>query len=84
MTEANRKNTSMSENVICDKPFGPGWFRFQGDAGTKMPNSCPPKSSCDTHAPGWLNGGHPTMAEGKGRSVFIGIKAVVTGRPTLK
>ncbi|KAL9961270.1 hypothetical protein ACROYT_G030179 [Oculina patagonica] len=65
LTKANRKVTSKSGNYICDKPIGPGWFRFQGDAGTKMPTKCPPTHACDTHAPGWLNGGHPTVAEGK-------------------
>ncbi|XP_078382693.1 uromodulin-like [Oculina patagonica] len=65
LTEANRKNTSKSGDVICDKPIGPGWFRFQGDAGLKMPTTCPPTHACDTHAPGWLNGGHPTVADGK-------------------
>ncbi|KAL9961265.1 hypothetical protein ACROYT_G030174 [Oculina patagonica] len=65
LTEPNRKVTSKSGNVICDNPFGPGWFRFQGDAGTKMPTSCPEKYSCDTHVPGWLNGEHPAVADGK-------------------
>ncbi|XP_020628523.1 pancreatic secretory granule membrane major glycoprotein GP2-like isoform X1 [Orbicella faveolata] len=30
-----------------------------------MPTSCPPKFRCNTNAPGWLNGGHPTVADGK-------------------
>ena len=49
----------------CDGSLGPGWFRFQGAAGTRMPTSCPPIYRCDASAPGWLNGGHPTVADGK-------------------
>ena len=49
----------------CDDGIGPGWFRFKGAAGEKMPTLCPPKYSCGTHAPGWLNGGHPTVADGQ-------------------
>ena len=29
-----------------------------------MPDKCVPKYHCGTHAPGWLNGAHPTVAEG--------------------
>ena len=29
-----------------------------------MPDTCVPKQRCGTHAPGWLSGGHPTVAEG--------------------
>ena len=28
-----------------------------------MPTSCPPTYRCGTHATGWLNGGHPTVAD---------------------
>ena len=49
----------------CDKSLGPAWFRFLGEAGTKMPTACVPGNRCGTHAAGWLNGIHPTVAEGK-------------------
>jgi len=29
-----------------------------------MPDKCVPKYQCGTHAPGWLVGGHPTVAQG--------------------
>ena len=41
------------------------WYRFTGAAGFAMPETCPAISSCGTSAPGWLNGAHPTVAEGK-------------------
>ena len=30
----------------------------------RMPIKCPAKRRCSTHAPGWLQGGHPTVAQG--------------------
>ncbi|RMX48477.1 hypothetical protein pdam_00008506 [Pocillopora damicornis] len=30
-----------------------------------MPESPPNEYMCGTHAPGWLNGRHPSVAEGK-------------------
>ena len=51
----------------CDQPgrgFTEGWYRFTGAAGVRMPTKCPAKRRCGTHAPGWLEGGHPTVAQG--------------------
>ena len=64
LASADRKVTNGSSNIVCDNLLGPGWFRFQGAAGTRMPTSCPPTWRCGTHATGWLNGGHPTVADG--------------------
>ena len=41
-----------------------GWYRFQGAAGDRMPDKCVPINHCGTLLPGWLNGAHPTVAEG--------------------
>ena len=30
-----------------------------------MATSCPPLYRCNTNAPGWLNGGHPSVADGQ-------------------
>ena len=65
LTSANRKVTYSHHGNQCDKGLGSGWFRFEGAAGTRMPTSCPPTHRCDTLATGWLNGGHPTVADGK-------------------
>ena len=56
---------SYNLNFGFDKRIGPGWFRFQGAAGTRTATSCPPKFRCNTHAPGWLISGHPTVASGE-------------------
>ncbi|XP_015760282.1 PREDICTED: pancreatic secretory granule membrane major glycoprotein GP2-like isoform X2 [Acropora digitifera] len=65
LSNANRKVTNDDTPLLCDNTLGPAWFRFQGDAGTKMPTSCTPSSKCGTHATGWLNGAHPDEYEGK-------------------
>ena len=57
-------NTKQSP-LKCDKStLIPGWYRFTGDAGDGMPSSCPPIRRCGTHAPGWLRGSYPTLAQG--------------------
>lgn len=62
----NTKYTApSSQDQKCDKSLGPGWFRFQGAAGTKMPTECVSWHSCGTLRPGWLKGGHPLMEDGK-------------------
>ncbi|HEY8376613.1 MAG TPA: DUF4215 domain-containing protein, partial [Nannocystis sp.] len=43
---------------------GNGWYRFSGQAGTKMPEAPPPIYACGTDAPGWLNGTHPAILDG--------------------
>ena len=60
-----RKITYTTNHGYCDNGIGPGWFRFEGSAGTRMPTSCPPYYRCGTQATGWLNGGHPTIADGQ-------------------
>ena len=41
-----------------------GWYRFQGAAGDRMPDKRVLRYRCGTWHPGWLNGAHPTVAEG--------------------
>ena len=36
-----------------------------GDAGTKMPTTRVPLYRCGTRFPGWLDGAHPTVEDGK-------------------
>ena len=66
LTTQDRKVTYIKQGKTqCDSTLGPGWYRFQGAAGTKMPIKCPPHYRRNTNGPGWLKGGHPTVAEGK-------------------
>ena len=64
LSSASRKVTHGSSPRLCDITLTPGWFRFQGDAGTKMPTWCVPTHRCGTDIPGWLNGTHPGEDEG--------------------
>ena len=42
----------------------PAWYRFTGGAGNQIATSCVPVYHCGTHAPGWMQGTHPSVAEG--------------------
>ncbi|XP_015773267.1 PREDICTED: pancreatic secretory granule membrane major glycoprotein GP2-like isoform X2 [Acropora digitifera] len=65
LNSGDRKITFTNYRYHCDSGIGPGWFRFEGSAGTRMPTSCPPYHRCGTYVTGWLNGGHPTVADGQ-------------------
>ena len=65
LNNADRKITYGRNPRKCDRGIGPGWFRFEGSAGTRMPTSCTPAQRCSADATGWLKGGHPTVADGK-------------------
>ena len=62
-TSNERKSSYVTTKVLCDDNLL-GWHRFEAATGTKMPTSCVPRNRCNTHATGWLNGDHPTVAEG--------------------
>ena len=53
---------SDKDNLEMD---GNNWFRFIEPAGTKLPDTSPPKKSfegeqiCDTYAVAWMEGSHP-------------------------
>ena len=63
LTEADR-SVSFKGGAKCDSGLSTKWYRFSAAAGAAMPESCVPKNQCGTHAPGWLNGKNPTVAEG--------------------
>ncbi|XP_076797852.1 pancreatic secretory granule membrane major glycoprotein GP2 isoform X2 [Arvicanthis niloticus] len=55
------ENTESSEE--CDSHLH-GWYRFVGDGGVKMPETCVDVYRCHTLAPMWLNGPHPILGDG--------------------
>lgn len=65
LSSSYRKVTYTYHSYQCDSTLGTGWFRFQGGAGSRITTSCPPTYRCNTAATGWLNGGHPTVADGR-------------------
>ena len=66
LSEANRASGRQRGNVLkCDRnDLAVGWYRFTDAAGTRMPTSPVEKHHCGTHAPGWMNGQHPTKDDG--------------------
>ena len=64
LTSSKRKATWATTSVECDSSKS-GWYRFTEGAGRKMPTACVPINRCNTRATGWLNGNHPTVAEGQ-------------------
>ena len=65
LSEADRAQGNTSHYYSrCDNNLITGWYRFQGAAGDRMPDKCVPRYRCGTMYPGWLNGTHPTVAEG--------------------
>ena len=65
LSEADRaQGNAESPHNKSDEDLVTGWYRFQGAAGDRMPDKCVPRYRCGTGYPGWLNGSHPTVAEG--------------------
>jgi len=66
LSEADRAQGHISSNYKNDDRYNlvPGWYRFQGAAGDRMADKCVPMDHCGTKFPVWLNGKHPTVAEG--------------------
>ena len=65
LTSVTRRTSYNGYYYYCDNNLGPGWFRFQGSAGTRMATSCTSYQRCGTHYTGWLSGGHPSVADGQ-------------------
>ena len=65
LNEGNRNQEYIHALRNCDNNLSTGWYRFGKGAGTKMPTSCVPKARCGAYAPGWMDGTHPTVADGK-------------------
>ena len=64
LNESNRAITyNRSISYPCDANLN-GWFRFTGEAGTQMAESCVNMYHCGTESPGWLNGIHPDLNDG--------------------
>ena len=62
-TDATRK-ASYAAAGGCDSSMGNLWYRFTGDAGTKLAMTAPPVSHCGTSATGWMQGALPAVADG--------------------
>lgn len=57
------RSTEYGSGYTCDTGLG-GWYRFVGQGGVRLAESCVPTLHCNTAAPMWLNGTHPSSDEG--------------------
>ncbi|XP_053410781.1 pancreatic secretory granule membrane major glycoprotein GP2 [Nycticebus coucang] len=58
------RSTENTENSRgCDRGLS-GWYRFVGEGGVRMPETCVPVYRCQADAPMWLNGTHPGLGDG--------------------
>ena len=64
LSEADRAQGNVTLLYRNDWGLVTGWYRFQGAAGDRMADKCVLMYRCGTEYPGWLNGAHPTVAEG--------------------
>ena len=67
LSDASRKSRYITPQYqeVCDDQLSEEWYRFVGAAGTKMPTARVPAFRCGTNWPGWLDGVHPTVKDGK-------------------
>ena len=65
LSEADRaQGNTEPPHARDDNSLVTGWYRFQGAAGDQMLDKCVLMYRCGSKFPGWLNGAHPTVAEG--------------------
>ena len=64
LREADRAQGNTMNHSLCDDGLVTGWYRFKGADGDRMADKCVPRYRCGTEYPGWLDGSHPTVAEG--------------------
>ena len=64
--DSSGRNVTFPYQPSCDNTLTYAWYRLTGESGSYLPESCPQPQSdvCGTMYPGWLNGIHPTVAEG--------------------
>ncbi|XP_078698216.1 oncoprotein-induced transcript 3 protein-like isoform X2 [Branchiostoma floridae x Branchiostoma belcheri] len=66
LNEAWRSVNNNVRSQSCDRGFRGEWYRFINPAGTSMPTQRPQSTHrCGTHAPMWMNGQHPSVADGE-------------------
>ncbi|KAG8513619.1 Uromodulin, partial [Galemys pyrenaicus] len=57
------RSADYGAGYACDSDLS-GWYRFVGQGGVRMAETCVPVLRCNTAAPMWLNGTHPSTEEG--------------------
>ena len=80
LDESNRAITYRGVTYFCDNRLS-GWYRFLGEAGSKMSNSCVTGRLCGADRPGWLVGDHPSVSEGVARRRVCFASSISGGSP---
>ncbi|XP_004587139.4 uromodulin [Ochotona princeps] len=57
------RSSDYGTGYSCDTDLN-GWYRFVGHGGVRLAETCVPSLRCNTAAPMWLNGSHPSSDEG--------------------
>ncbi|XP_004460628.2 uromodulin [Dasypus novemcinctus] len=57
------RSVAYGAGYACDSNLR-GWHRFTGQGGVRLAEACVPVLRCNTAAPMWLNGTHPSSKEG--------------------
>ncbi|XP_055483606.1 pancreatic secretory granule membrane major glycoprotein GP2 [Psammomys obesus] len=63
LDDPSRSTENTELGAECDNELH-GWYRFVGDGGVRMPETCVDVNRCHTSAPMWLNGSHPVLGDG--------------------
>nr|7P6R_A Chain A, Isoform Alpha of Pancreatic secretory granule membrane major glycoprotein GP2 [Homo sapiens]7P6R_B Chain B, Isoform Alpha of Pancreatic secretory granule membrane major glycoprotein GP2 [Homo sapiens]7P6S_A Chain A, Isoform Alpha of Pancreatic secretory granule membrane major glycoprotein GP2 [Homo sapiens]7P6T_A Chain A, Isoform Alpha of Pancreatic secretory granule membrane major glycoprotein GP2 [Homo sapiens] len=63
LDEPFRSTENSAGSQGCDKNMS-GWYRFVGEGGVRMSETCVQVHRCQTDAPMWLNGTHPALGDG--------------------
>ncbi|XP_042522814.1 pancreatic secretory granule membrane major glycoprotein GP2 isoform X1 [Dipodomys spectabilis] len=63
LDDPTRSTQNTEELELCDRDMH-GWYRFVGEGGIRMSETCVPVYRCQTAAPMWLDGPHPVLGDG--------------------
>lgn len=63
LDDPSRSTENMEEGEECDENLW-GWYRFVGEGGVRMSETCVDVFRCHASAPMWLNGAHPDLGDG--------------------
>ncbi|XP_038618733.1 uromodulin-like [Tachyglossus aculeatus] len=63
LDEPWRSSSFQGDGSNCDSKKS-GWYRFMGKGGVRISETCVPINRCNTAAPMWLRGRHPSSEEG--------------------
>uniref|UniRef100_A0A8C6R550 ZP domain-containing protein n=1 Tax=Nannospalax galili TaxID=1026970 RepID=A0A8C6R550_NANGA len=63
LDDPTRSTQNTAIGTECDYNLD-GWYRFVGEGGERIPETCVAVQRCHTSAPMWLNGSHPVLGDG--------------------